>query len=116
MNAFFANISADSVWQYYELVSTQWILPLVGNLNDSKYRAEYNIPDTGPAPQFHLTRPYESPTDPDDTVGLVVPPFLANTLIETYNQGSSSCIGCHEGAKMTNGAHADFSWVLMRAE
>ncbi|MBK8610091.1 MAG: cytochrome P460 family protein [Chitinophagaceae bacterium] len=41
---------------------------------------------------------------------------LANTSMETYNQTSSSCIGCHNFARSTNPTIlSDFSWVMGRA-
>ena len=86
-------VSDQSVWQYYELISTQWPTdPGPGNCNASA-------------------------TDP---LGNPAPQFLANTTLETYIQGmtpnvSSSCIECHGNAAMTTGAASDFTYVLQRA-
>tara|TARA_B100000700_G_C15011671_1_gene841274 strand:+ start:556 stop:1851 length:1296 start_codon:yes stop_codon:yes gene_type:complete len=79
---------AESVWVNYELVSTQWPTDA------------------------------QSKTDP---TGVPAPSFLANTTLETYIQGevkqtSSSCIGCHNNAAMTNGRFADFTYLLQRAQ
>ncbi len=62
----------NSVWQYYELVNTQWPLP--------------------------KTPQNSSP----DTVFQVNPALLANTTMETYIQPSSSCMGCHALARSVN--------------
>jgi hypothetical protein len=92
---FLAGVNKNSVWQFYELVSTQW--------------------PTQPAPS-----PTPSPYDPHPT-GAPAPQFLANTTIETYIQGkvpntSSSCIMCHNNATTTTGKFADFSYLLERAQ
>ncbi len=88
-------VSAKSVWQYYQLVSTQWP-STAGDCNAI-------APDFGnPAPQF-----------------------LANTTLETYIQGtvpntSSSCISCHRRATLTTGgapgSGADFIFLLQSAK
>ncbi|GAB1541910.1 hypothetical protein NUACC21_45830 [Scytonema sp. NUACC21] len=80
------NINPDSVWQYYELISTQWPTARKASLTGN------------PAPQF-----------------------LANSTLETYNQGrvpnvSSSCIQCHLNATTTNGKFSDFTYLLERAK
>ena len=92
---FLRNVNAKSVWQFYELVSTQW--------------------PTKPAPS-----PTATPYDPHPT-GAPAPQFLANTTIETYIQGkvpnsSSSCIMCHNNATTTNSKFSDFSYLLERAQ
>jgi hypothetical protein len=84
-------VSDSSVWQFYELVSTQW--PTNPNASLS-----------GPTP-----------------MGNPAPQFLANTTLETYVQGrvpnvSSSCIGCHNNATTTNAVFSDFSYLLERAQ
>ena len=76
-----------TVWENYELITTQW--PTDGT----------------------------NPTDPD---GVPFPLFAANTTMETYVQGntplaSSTCMGCHGNAAMTNGKRSDFSFVLEKA-
>lgn len=91
--ALLAGVNPKSVWQYYELISTQWPTdPGPGNCD-------------------------ASPTDPD---GNPAPQFLANTTLETYVQGttpnvSSSCIECHGNAAMTTGGASDFTYTLQLA-
>ncbi|WP_237051736.1 hypothetical protein [Lysobacter antibioticus] len=80
--------NANSVWANYELISTQW------------------------PTQAH------NPIDPS---GTPAPTFLANATLETYiqgktPQGSSSCMGCHNNATMTNGMTSDFTYLLQRAQ
>lgn len=92
---FLAGVNKNSVWQFYELVSTQW--------------------PTQPPPQ-----PTPSPYDQHPT-GNPAPQFLANTTIETYIQGkvpntSSSCIMCHNNATTTAGKFSDLSYLLERAQ
>lgn len=84
-------VSEQSVWQFYELVSTQWPTNPGASLS-------------GPTP-----------------MGNPAPQFLANTTLETYIQGrvpnvSSSCIGCHNNATTTTGVFSDFSYLLERAQ
>ena len=118
MKSFLGGVSEESVWKNYELVGTQWSMPIVGDLNDSKLRQDLNIQHSGPAPQYYTPLPnsFKDSKDEYNTLGLVVPPFLANSLIETYNQAGSSCLGCHQRAKMTDKTSADFSWLLFRAK
>ena len=90
----YKQINPASVWQYYELVSTQWPTdPGPGNCDAS------------------ATDPFGNPA----------PQFLANTTLETYVQGStpnvsSSCIECHGNAAMTTGKASDFTYLLERAQ
>jgi hypothetical protein len=91
--ALYLGVNPQSVWQYYELISTQW--------------------PTSPSPACA-----PNPTQPN---GNPAPQFLANTTLETYDQGSvanvsSSCIGCHGNAGMTTGAASDFTYLLQRAQ
>jgi hypothetical protein len=84
-------VNEQSVWQFYELVSTQWPTDPGASLS-------------GPTP-----------------MGNPAPQFLANTTLETYIQGrvpnvSSSCIGCHNNATTTTGVFSDFSYLLERAQ
>lgn len=87
-------VNPRSVWQYYELVSTQW--PTDTNLGKCEAK----------------------PANPS---GTPAPTYLANTTLETFVQGttpnvSSSCIGCHGNAAMTSGAASDFTYVLQTAK
>jgi hypothetical protein len=84
--------NAKNVWQYYQLVFTQW------------------------------------PADPKNTqkFGEPQPPFLANTVIETYFQGPSptnptakdpphSCMDCHGMFAQQAPAQKDFVFQLFKA-
>lgn len=91
--ALLAGVSAKSVWQYYQLISTQW--PTQTNNNCTA-----------------------NPANPN---GTPFPQFLANATLETYVQGttpqsSSSCINCHGNATMTTGAQSDFTFLLQNAK
>lgn len=44
------------------------------------------------------------------------PAVLANTTLETYIQGDSSCLGCHKHAQTTAKVSADFSFLLGEAQ
>lgn len=88
---FLRAVNINSVWQYYQLISTQW-----------------------------PTEPGNSLTGPK-ALGRPAPPYLANATLETYIQGkvpnvSSSCIGCHNNATTTNGKFSDFTYILERAK
>ncbi len=118
--SFLAQIDQRLVWPAYMLVNTQWVLPLPSNLNTSPFRQPFNYPTMGRAPQF-VPSSAEAPgcatyTPTRKCIGLVVPPILANSTIETYGQPGSSCVGCHETAKDTAGRDADFSFVLREAK
>jgi hypothetical protein len=69
----------------------------------------------------------QRPRTPSDPLGLgsPEPQFLANTVIETYDQGdfgrSSSCMGCHfnaviPGDSATGSKFSDYSYILMMAQ
>lgn len=77
LNAYYQGLLAGSVWQYYQLIGTQWA--------------------TGGAPEGTAS-------------------ILANTVIETFFQGSSSCFGCHQAAQSAAGTSADFSYLMMEAQ
>lgn len=88
------SVSTNSIWQYYRLISTQWPT----DTQFGKCEAKAANPNGTPAPTF-----------------------LANVTLETFIQGttpgvSSSCIGCHGNAAMTNGAASDFTYVLQVAK
>lgn len=82
----------NSVWQFYQLISTQWPTKAL-------------IPD---------------PRDPTKKVlngfGAPAPANLGNSTLETYTQRSSSCIECHMNATTTDGKFGDFSYLLQRAQ
>jgi hypothetical protein len=85
-------VSANSVWQNYELISTMW-----------------------------PTNTGQCEATPGDPLGTPAPNFLANTTLETYIQGmvpnvSSNCIECHNNATMTTPVPSDFTFILQRAQ
>ncbi|HYO65228.1 MAG TPA: hypothetical protein VEU33_04035, partial [Archangium sp.] len=87
------DISANSVWQFYELISAQW-----------------------PA-ELPTTRCQIGRVDP---TGEPIPQFLANSTLESYiqkptPQTGSSCIACHNNATTWTAKHADFTYLLERA-
>lgn len=49
--------------------------------------------------------------DPETENGNI-PRFLGNPVVETYIQGSSSCLECHAQAETATGADANFSFLL----
>ncbi len=87
-----SQLGPNTVWQYYQLVATQWPTVLSGK--------NFDPSDNGAYP-FNCDCPF-----PNDHV--------ANTTAETYfqqfdqNTGlGNSCLSCHFGAAST-----DFSWTL----
>lgn len=91
LNAYYKSlliaVNPKSVWQYYELVGTQW--------------------------------PTDGQSKTDNT-GVPFPTYLANSTLETYDQGttpevSSSCIGCHNAATSMSGRTSDFTFLLKTA-
>jgi hypothetical protein len=100
-----------SVWQYYELVNAQWVMhTLTQQVHIEGYRG-------------------------DGEVFAVIPPYLVNTTIETYEQVDGTCAGCHSLARMAIGGEGcdcapedgacqeacdalgtDFSWLLNTAQ
>jgi hypothetical protein len=78
-----------SVWQFYQLVMTQW--PVPGNAPNNQGTNNFTTPPSGPP----------------------LPTAWANTTMETFDQSDPkrSCMACHNSAR-TN----DFVWGLsMRA-
>lgn len=79
-------VDSNSVWQYYQLVGTQW--PFLPTLFTSGEGYTPNI--------------------------------MANTVLETFEQKNSSCMGCHSNARFLTsdtttrgyGYNADFIWGL----
>lgn len=58
-------------------------------------------------------------TSASDPAGVPLPPFLANTTMETFLQGdtpnvSSNCAGCHAQATMSDQRTSDFTFILSR--
>ena len=94
-----------SVWQHYQLVSTQWPTRPAGLLKSNSEREEGDVPELKET----------------DVLGGPAPPFLANSVLETYIQRnvpntSSSCMECHNNALSKSGHFSDFTFILERAQ
>jgi hypothetical protein len=81
-----AGVNKNSVWQYYQLVSTQW------PANPTR------SPTGDPAPQF--------------LANVAIETYIQGKVPNV----SSSCIGCHNNATTTSSAFADLSYLLERAQ
>jgi len=106
LNAAVQGLLGGTVWQHYELVSTQWPTDASGSANSDPNAANN----------------WCNALNPIDETGAPAPAFLANTTLETYIQGtvplaSSSCIHCHQNATMAAGqkSFSDFTYLLERA-
>ena len=100
VNSQWQALLAGTVWENYELISTQWP-------TDPQNESQCKVPGI---PSYQLP-------------GCPSPPILANTTMETYIQGdrggpefASSCIGCHQYGALLNGKKADFSYLFSRAK
>lgn len=107
LNAAVRPLLAGTVWQHYELISTQW--PTDGS----------GAATTAPS----AANNWCSPLNPVDESGAPAPAFLGNTTLETYIQGtvpqaSSSCIHCHLNATLAvaQSNFSDFTYLLERAQ
>ena len=107
MNDAVQGILGDTVWQHYQLISTQW------PTNASGATASSPDAQNGWCDALNAT----------DLSGAPAPTFLANTTLETYIQGtvpqaSSSCIHCHLNATTTTVENnfSDFTYLLERAQ
>ena len=94
--AAFRKVNKDSVWQHYQLISTQW---------PTKPSSDCDVQVGSPV----------------DVIGTPAPQFLANSTLESYIQGnvpnvSSSCLECHANATTTNAIFSDFTYLLQRAQ
>ena len=113
------NVNSKSVWQYYQLVDTQWpsqpgtlVNPIlcyhdsVHPMNPWNFKCDGPNGDEGPIP---------------------LPNSLVNTTMETYFQADSknafmgSCMGCHSNATAATGApnptaFTDFSFLIGDAQ
>lgn len=81
-----SSVNPNSVWQFYELISTQWPTNASGS------------PTGDPAPQFLGNSTMET--------------YLQGKVPNV----SSSCIMCHNNATTTTGKGGDFSYLLQRAK
>lgn len=107
LNAKVHGLLEDTVWRHYELVSTQWPTDASGASTAAPSAATQ----------------WCSALNAVDESGAPAPPFLANTTLETYIQGtvpqaSSSCIHCHLNATLAEGqeSFSDFTYLLERAQ
>jgi hypothetical protein len=99
----------DTVWQYYQLISTQWPTRPAG-IERKPEDKNGDVLDMSPT----------------DLLGGPAPVFLGNSTLESYIQGttpnvSSSCMDCHANATTKGGPgarvqFADFTFVLDRAK
>lgn len=88
-------VNRNSVWQYYELVGTQWPVH------------PEQLPLGDPFPEFMANATLES----------YIQGIVKNDKIELVPNVSSSCMGCHNGATMlANGKASDFTFILERAQ
>lgn len=88
LNAKFQKILKGTVWENYELISTQWP-------TDGQSKTD---PNGVPAPTFLANTTME-------------------TYVQgTTPQASSSCIACHGAATDTKGKKSDFTFILERAK
>lgn len=88
LNDSFQQILGDTVWQHYELVSTQWPADATSPTD----------PNGVPAPTFLANTTLETYSQGE------VP------------QASSSCMACHGNAVDTTGRPSDFTYILERAQ
>lgn len=112
--------NAKSVWQYYQLVDTQWpqnpgtvAKPVVCYHNFNNFKDPYNFACDGPGA---------------DQGPIPSPSTLANTTLETYFQQTpgnkdkfmGSCMGCHSNGFVANPQFpklfSDFSFLLGDAQ
>jgi len=89
------SVNEKSVWQYYELVGTQW------PTNSS------NLPLGDPFPQFLGNATLET----------YIQGIIVNDTVQLVPNVSTSCMHCHNGATMiSTGKTADFTFLLERAQ
>lgn len=88
LNQQFQGILGNTVWQHYELISTQWPADATSPTD----------PNGVPAPTFLANTTLETYSQGQ------VP------------QASSSCMACHGNAVDTTGRDADFTYILERAQ
>lgn len=90
LNKKYQSLVAGTVWEHYELISTQWP-------TNTKLPSPYN-PD------------FDPPTDYEPKLaGYPFPKHSANVTMETYFQ-KNSCMQCHYHAAAFG---ADYSWVMV---
>jgi hypothetical protein len=110
-HALLRKINSSTVWQYYDLISTQWPTRPARVLNVKTPSGEIRKnPDSCNVAKI----------SPNDIPGGPAPVYLANSTTESYIQGripntSSSCMECHANATTTDGGFSDFTYILARA-
>jgi hypothetical protein len=88
-------VNPKSVWQYYELVGTQW------PVNPGQ------LPAGNPFPLFMANTTLES----------YIQGIVKDNKVQHIPGVSSSCMGCHNGATMkSTGQASDFTFLLERAQ
>jgi hypothetical protein len=90
VNKQFQTLLKGSVWENYELVSTQWVDHQGNTLPKFAANTTLETFDQGPTPPTHGPLPYK-PRSP---------------------HVSSSCMNCHGTATSSTGGFADFSFIL----
>jgi hypothetical protein len=90
VNKQFQSLLKGSVWEHYELVSTQWVDHQGNTTPEFAANTTLETFDQGPNPPTHGKLPYK--------------PFSPHV--------SSSCMKCHATAKNSAGGSADFSFIL----
>lgn len=89
------SVNRNSVWQYYELIGTQWPVH------------PKQLPLGDPFPEFMANSTLES----------YIQGVVKKGKVELIPNVSSSCMGCHNGATMiANGKASDFTFILERAQ
>jgi len=89
------SVNPKSVWQYYELVGTQW--PVTPT----------DLPLGNPFPPFLGNATLET----------YIQGIIKGDKVELVPNVSTSCMHCHNGATMiSNGKPADFTFLLERAQ
>ncbi|HEX7182842.1 MAG TPA: cytochrome C [Thermoanaerobaculia bacterium] len=94
--ALLAAVNPRSVWQYYELINTQW-----------------------PASPNDPRNPLGRPTPPflaNTTMETYIQGALVDGKVELVPQGTSSCMNCHNNATLTTAAPSGFSYLLSQAQ
>lgn len=80
----------SGVWQYYQLVMTQW--PTPGNAPQNPGTPAFTIPGSNTSPMTSFS----------------------NVTMETFDQAKirTGCMACHNSAAGTPGGDTDFGWAL----
>jgi len=106
-------VNPSSVWQYYQLISTQW------PTRPARVAAGFGSGNEGQAAKPRVCDVLA--LSPADIPGGPAPLFLGNSTLESYIQSavpnvSSSCMDCHANATSESGEFSDFTYILTRAK